>query len=90
MTDLNIETILVDFLREHCLPQKTEITLGIKDDLIETGTIDSAGLIHFIGFIESRFGIDIPDEDLVPEKYTTVASITAYVRQRLEEASYAD
>ncbi|MBE0642727.1 MAG: acyl carrier protein [Bacteroidetes bacterium] len=85
--DTEIEAILVTFIRENCLPQKVQMTLGKEDNLFDTGTIDSAGLIHFIGFIEDRFNIVIPDEDLIPEKFTTIASITAYVRARIHESA---
>ncbi len=81
--ETDIEAILIAFIREHCLPQKIQAKLGLGDDLFETGTIDSAGLIHFIGYIEERFGIEIPDEDLLPEKFTTIASIAEYIRSRL-------
>ena len=87
MMEPDIETILFTFIREHCLPRKVEISLGLDDNLFETGTIDSAGLIHFIGFIEEQFDILIPDEDLIPEKFTTIASITLYIRNRLSEPS---
>jgi acyl carrier protein len=83
--ETDIEAILIAFIREHCLPRKLQTTLGLEDHLFETATIDSAGLIHFLGYIEERFGIDIPDEDLIPEKFTTIASIAEYIRGRLGE-----
>lgn len=83
----DVETIILAFIREHCLPQRMQTTLGIEDHLFETGTIDSAGLIHLIGYIEDRFGIAIPDEDLLPEKFTTVAAMGDYVRARLRETA---
>jgi acyl carrier protein len=81
----DVEAIILTFIREHCLPQRMQTALGLEDNLFETGTIDSAGLIHLIGYIENRFGIVIPDEDLLPEKFTTVASMADYVRTRLRE-----
>ena len=88
--DTGIESILVQFIREHCLPQKSGSSLRVDDNLFDTGTIDSAGLIHFICFIEERFGFVVPDEDLIPEKFTTVASIARYVRGRLSEPAASE
>ena len=62
--DIKIEIILRDFLIKNCLPQKGEIEFGNDDNLFNTGIIDSAGLIYFVGYIEKKFNIDIPDEDL--------------------------
>lgn len=83
---MDIESILLTFIREHCLPQKSAMTLHVGDNLFDTGTIDSAGLLHFVGYIEEQFGFVIPDEDLIPEKFTTIQSVADYIRSRLEEA----
>jgi acyl carrier protein len=83
MMDNEIESVLWDFLRENCLPQKGEIDLQTTDNLFNSGIIDSAGLIHFVCFIEKKFDIIIPDEDLIPDKFTTIESITNYIRSRI-------
>jgi len=81
--DLDIEAILLTFIRENSLPLRAGATLRLEDNLFETGTIDSAGLIHFVGYIEERFDLVVPDEDLIPEKFTTVTLIAEYIRHRL-------
>lgn len=83
--DLEIESILIAFLRKNCLPQKKEITLRPEDNLFDTGILDSAGLLHFVGYIEKEFNIEIPDEDLIPEKFTSISSIADYIRSRIQE-----
>ncbi|MCB2206007.1 acyl carrier protein [bacterium] len=81
----NIEQTLDAFIREHCLPRNSGITIGKHDNLFETGTIDSAGLLHFIGYIEDTFDIVIPDEDLIPEQFSTLASIENYIHERVRQ-----
>lgn len=85
--ETDIEATILSFIREHCLPQRMQHALGPGDNLFDTGTIDSAGLIHLIGYIEDSFGIVIPDEDLIPEKFATIASIAEYVRARQGQPS---
>ena len=87
--DADIETILIGFLRKNCLPQKKEIILRPEDNLFNSGILDSAGLLHFVGYIESEFSIEIPDEDLIPEKFTSIASIADYIKSRTRELSSA-
>ena len=81
--DSNIEKILRDFLMKNCLPQKEKIEFGNDDNLFNTGIIDSAGLIYFVGYIEKKFNIEIPDEDLIPEKFVSVNSITQYIESKI-------
>ncbi len=82
--DTEIEAILWAFLRENCLPQKAEIDLRNDDNLFDSGVIDSAGLIHFVCYLEEKFDFVIPDEDLIPEKFTSINSIANYIRSRIQ------
>jgi acyl carrier protein len=88
--DIKIEDILVEFLKENCLPQKTEISLELEDNLFNTGILDSAGLLHFVGYIETKFEFSIPDEDLIPEKFTSIASIATYIKSKIEVPAMTD
>jgi len=81
----DVEEILIGFLKKNCLPQKNESDVKPEDNLFTSGILDSAGLLHFIGFIELEFKIEIPDEDLIPEKFTSISSIADYIRSRLPE-----
>ena len=88
--DMTIENILVDFLKEHCLPQRIEYRLKHEDNLFYTGVLDSAGLLHFVGYIEQKFDFSIPDEDLIPENFLSIASIANYIRSRIKEPVIID
>lgn len=77
----DIEASLWAYLRENHLPANA-ITYADDENLFDTGIIDSAGLISFISFIEEEYGISIPDEDLLPEHFSSVSVIAAYIRKR--------
>ena len=51
--------------------------------LLETGLLDSIGLVGLIQFIESEFDLQIPDADLNSELFETPASVADYVARRL-------
>jgi len=57
--------------------------------LIELGVIDSTGVLEIVGFIESRFGFEIPIDEIAPEYLDTIDSIVAYVGARLREGAGA-
>lgn len=80
--DRDIEDILLKYIREECLPHTGEIEFSDTKNLFESGTIDSAGLISFICFIEKEFNFAVPDEDLLPENFVSVSSIADYIRRR--------
>lgn len=77
-----IEARLHAVLRENCLPGGTGVRPGDAENLFDAGILDSAALLFFVGVIEEDFGLTIPDEDLLPEHFSSIAAIAAYVRAR--------
>jgi acyl carrier protein len=57
---------------------------GMKDDsnLIETGMLDSYGLVELVTFLEKRFAIKLTDADLMSSELTSVAGMVRVVEQR--------
>jgi acyl carrier protein len=59
-----------------------EGSLDPGDDLLARGVIDSFGLIGLIASLERTFGIDIVDEDVVPEHFQTLEQLAAFVEAK--------
>ncbi len=60
------------------LPSDTE-------SLFDAGVLDSFGMLEFITLIEEEFNIKIPDDDLVPSNFETIAKVRTYVNGRMEQ-----
>jgi acyl carrier protein len=50
-------------------------------DLIETGLIDSLGLISLLAEIEREFGFELPLDTLEVDDFRTIASAATYVER---------
>jgi acyl carrier protein len=50
--------------------------------LLDAGVIDSTGVLELLMFLETEFGLVVPDEDLVPENFDSVDAIGRYVAER--------
>lgn len=46
------------------------------------GVVDSVGLHQLISFLESTFGIEVGDLDIVPENFSTLSALFSYVEQK--------
>ena len=57
--------------------------IGPDDSLLETGTIDSTGILELVLFLEETFTIKIEDEDLVPDNLDSVNKIAAFVDRQI-------
>lgn len=52
--------------------------------LTQHGVLDSMGVLELIMFVEERFGVQVPDEDTLPENLDSVDRIVGYVQRRLD------
>ena len=50
--------------------------------LFDAGVIDSFGVMDLVERLETAFSIQIPDGDMVPRRFESLAKITAYLTQR--------
>jgi acyl carrier protein len=53
-----------------------------EDSLLEQGIMDSTGVLELVAFLESEFGIQIADNELVPENLDSVNRINAFVGRK--------
>ncbi|WP_225071400.1 acyl carrier protein [Desulfuromonas sp. CSMB_57] len=53
------------------------------DLLIENGIIDSVGIMLLLGFIEEKFAITIDGDELIPENFSTIATISTLVGKKI-------
>lgn len=51
------------------------------DSLFESGLLDSFMLVDLVAAIESKFKIKVPDADLNPRKFDSLARIDTYLNQ---------
>jgi acyl carrier protein len=50
--------------------------------LFDAGVVDSFGLLEFIAELEEKFGVKVPDEELTPRKFETIAKVVAWFDAR--------
>lgn len=58
--------------------------------LLERQVIDSLGLFHLVGYLESEFGVEILDEELIPQNFGTIHDIARLVREKERYAGDRD
>jgi acyl carrier protein len=53
------------------------------ESLFDSGFLDSFALPDLVTELEGEFGIKIPDSDLNPRKFESVAKIQSYIESRM-------
>jgi len=54
-------------------------TLKDTDSLLDSGVIDSTGVLEVIAFIEDTFGFTVEDAEMLPENLDSIERITYFV-----------
>ena len=73
------EQTIQRFVRENLLPHGAEAEIGTTDSLLDSGLIDSMAVLRLVSFIESEFGFEVTDEEVVPDNFETVEAIARLV-----------
>jgi acyl carrier protein len=55
---------------------------GTEESLFDSGFLDSFDLPDMVSALEQEFQIKIPDSDLNPRKFESIARIESYVESR--------
>jgi acyl carrier protein len=82
------ENALADFIRNELLHGR-KVVLTEEADLLSAGIVDSLGILRLVAFIEDRFGVKVPDEDVVFENFQSIRAMGTYVSQRLGASASA-
>lgn len=77
-----IEQEVRSFVSENFFPVQDGQEIEAELSLTRSGVIDSVGIVELMLFLETTYGIDIPDAEAVPENLDTVGNIGRYVRAK--------
>lgn len=70
------------FITDSIMYGHTTDFLADNDSFLEKGIIDSTGVLELIGYIETRFGITVADEELVPENLDSINGLIRFVEKK--------
>lgn len=79
---MSILADLEKFLLEEVAVDTSRKSLEPEDDLLEQGVIDSMGILKLVAYIEETYGVQIDDEDVIPENFQTLASMASFIERK--------
>jgi len=70
-----------EFLTEQEYIKSAE-AIDESESLLERGIIDSVGVLNLVSFLEETYGINIDEDDLMPENFDSLSAISSYVNRK--------
>ena len=57
---------------------------GFSDDesFLESGLIDSTGILELITFVEETYNVEVEDEEMVPDNLDGIAKVARFVASK--------
>ena len=76
-----LHDVLHEFLRSELLADES---VGLDDNLLADGVVDSIGVMRLVAFVDERFGCRVPFDHVTIENFGTLRRLGAYVQTRLD------
>ena len=73
---------VVEFIKENFIMGRSDAQIDHDESLIESGIMDSTGVLELVEYLEATYGINIEDEELIPENLETVNNIVNFLKTK--------
>ena len=79
---MSTEAKLRTYILENFLFTDDESALSSSDSFLEKSIIDSTGIMEVIFFINDEFGIEVEDDEMIPENLDSVNNLVAFIENK--------
>ena len=73
---------LRQYIIENFLFGNENASLDDGESFLESGIIDSTGILEVVGFLEDEFGFEVTDEELVPDNFDSIDKLVDYIEKK--------
>ena len=84
---MTLRASLRRYVLENHLFTDDENRLKDADSFLETGILDSTGIMELILFIEEGQNLKVTDDEMVPENLDSIDNLVAYIERKQAAAS---
>lgn len=78
----SIEAEVRQYVLDKFLFGRTEVELSGDTSFLDSGIIDSTGVLELVAFLEEKFQVKVEDEDLIPANLDSVNAVTRFVERK--------
>lgn len=74
-----IESEVRAFIVANFLFGQTGAAVADDQSFLESGIVDSTGVLELVAFLEERFDVTVADRELLPENLDSIRNVVRYV-----------
>ena len=84
MTTGDIEKQVRTYILENFVMGDDESALSSSASFLDTGLIDSTGVLELITFIEDTYDILLDDDDMIPENLDSIDNLVGFIKRKTQ------
>jgi acyl carrier protein len=79
---MEIEHRIRDYVARNLL--FSDNGFGYDDDasFLQEGIVDSVGVLELVLFVEETFGVEVNDQEIIPDNFDSVDKLANYIRSK--------
>lgn len=78
-----MQDVITNFIKENYIVGRSSKTdLKPDESLLDSGIMDSTGILELVLFLEEKFSITIADEEIIPENLDSIKNIMAFLTKK--------
>ena len=78
-----IEQELRQFVIDNFLFGEGEEKFSNDDSFLDTGIVDSMGILQLVSFVQEKYAIRVADDELMPDNWDSVRRVAGFVQRKL-------
>ena len=78
----NKRSILRKFILENYLYTEDESALKDDDSFLDSGILDSMGILEVIDLLNEAFSIDVEDDEMIPDNLDSINDLLAFIKKK--------
>lgn len=79
---MKIESKIKEFILKN-LYFAEDNTLDDDASFLETGVVDSTGVMELVAFVQSQFGLNVEPQEIVVENFDSISKVARFVHRKL-------
>ena len=86
---MNIKNQIRAFIYHNFLYTNSGNELTDDQSFLDSGVVDSTGVLELITFVEETFNIKVEDDEVIPENLDSVEKLIKFINRKKEYFSVA-
>lgn len=78
----NTQEIVKDYVSRELVDDGKEVEIKEEENLLANGIMDSLGILKLVSFIEQKFDVQVPDEDITVQNFRSLKDIASYLENK--------